>query len=86
MRGMSCDPKMRGMSCDSKMRGMSLDPKMRGISCDPKLRGMSCDPMMGLCQIYNSTIEESLHFDFKVSSSQAKIDENFANYFLKTKA
>ena len=26
------------------------------------------------------------HFDFKVSRSQAKIDESFANYFLKTKA
>ena len=26
------------------------------------------------------------HCDLKVSSSQAKIDENFANYFLKTKA
>ena len=26
------------------------------------------------------------HCDLKVSRSQAKIDENFANYFLKTKA
>ena len=26
------------------------------------------------------------HWDLEVSSSQAKIDENFANYFLKTKA
>ena len=25
------------------------------------------------------------HCDFKVSPSQAKIDETFANYFLKTK-
>ena len=27
-----------------------------------------------------------IHYDLKVSRSQAKIDENFANYFLKTKA
>ena len=27
-----------------------------------------------------------LHFDLKGSRSQAKINENFANYFLKTKA
>ena len=27
-----------------------------------------------------------LHFDLKVSRSQAKINENFANYFLKNQA
>ena len=26
------------------------------------------------------------HWDLKVANSQAKIDENFANYFLETKA
>ena len=30
--------------------------------------------------------KESWHCDLKVSSSQAKINENFANYFLKPKA
>ena len=30
--------------------------------------------------------EDSSHCDLKVSRSQAKIDENFANYFFKTKA
>ena len=32
--------------------------------------------------LYNETD----HCDLKVSSSQAKLDESFANYFLKTKA
>ena len=33
--------------------------------------------------MYNITLE---HCDLKVSDSHAKIYENFANYFLKTKA
>ena len=34
----------------------------------------------------NVNIDQINHCDLKVSSSQAKIDQNFANYFLKTKA
>ena len=34
------------------------------------------------CEYYH----KSVHCDLKVSRSQAKINENFANYFLKTKA
>ena len=32
------------------------------------------------------TNESAVHCDLNVASSQAKTDENFANYFLKTKA
>ena len=42
------------------------------------------------CPIHNGTLEtffwSTMHCDLKVSYFQAKIDENFSNYFLKTKA
>ena len=31
-------------------------------------------------------INISCHWDLKVATSQAKVNENFANYYLKTKA
>ena len=34
--------------------------------------------------IQKSKFVANTHCDLKVSSSQAKIDKNFANYFLKT--
>ena len=42
------------------------------------------------CPIHNGTLEtffwSTMHCDLKVSYFQAKIDENFSNHFLKTKA
>ena len=35
---------------------------------------------------FSAKLGSPIHSDLKVSSSQAKTDENFANYFLKTKA
>ena len=37
-------------------------------------------------QLFEIDARANSHSDLKVSSSQAKIDENFANYYLKTKA
>ena len=39
-----------------------------------------------ICIFFKPELQHFIPRDLKVSSSQAKIDENFSNYFLKTKA
>ena len=43
-------------------------------------------PFLLLVSLPPHSLAFSVNCDLKVSSSQAKIDENFANYFIKTKA
>ena len=46
----------------------------------------ACDTAQYKLLAYQHIVYMNMRCDLKVSSSQAKIDKNFANYFLKTKA
>ena len=43
------------------------------------------DLEVGMARELNAASMNQIHCDLKVSSSQEKIDENFASYFFKTK-